>query len=159
MSDKRSGIFSSYPPSSCFTLLMFTVTPIIAILVAIAIPNMLHSIQRSRAKSTLKTIQQIARSIEALKTKEGYPILRSANEISRRDNDIQILDGWGNEIRIFSQADGYYIIGLGKDGQAEFSNPSNYPAGQTMNLNKDIAYHTGRFVQYPEGLDTSERDP
>ena len=129
---------------------MFIITPIIAIIVAIAIPNMLSSIQRGRQKSTMRIMQEIGRSIETMKSKDGYPVLRSIKELNQRNKNIHILDGWGHEIRIFSEPGNYYIISLGKDGKAEFSNPASYPKGPTMGFDRDIVYSNGNFIRKPE---------
>ena len=157
-----------------FTLIeLLIVVAIIGILAAIAIPNLLTAMQRSKQKRTMADMRTIATAWEARATDVNrynaagvtYP---APGNISW-DNLNQYLapsyvksfpknDGWSNSYAFgASQAWGasvaaqaYSIESLGKDG----TSGGLVAAGNTQstNFDCDIIYSNGSFIQYPEGV-------
>jgi len=153
-----------------FTLIeLLIVVAIIGILAAIAIPNLLTAMQRSKQKRTMADARTIATAWEARATDvnrynaAGYTL--PANVISV-DNMTSFLsptyvktfpqrDGWGTPWEFAADspwadataAQVYTIRSYGKNGV------SDTPVeGATTNFDCDIIYSNGTFVSYPEGV-------
>jgi len=158
-----------------FTLIeLLIVVAIIGILAAIAIPNLLTAMQRSKQKRSMADIRSIATAWEARATdNNNYNAAGlSASQISFANGTqtygtmvgllkptyIKSLpknDGWGDKYDYvdLSNHQVYGIRSLGKDNLA--SNSSTYTSGtQTKSFDCDIVYSMGSFVQWPEGMQT-----
>src|SRR5436853_1384311 len=154
-----------------FTLIeLLIVVAIIGILAAIAIPNLLTAMQRSKQKRTMADIRSIATAWEARATDTnkynaaGAITLPGSNVTSGLSailapTYIKVLpakDGWGNNWKFLadkpigngSAAQVYMIISPGKDNAFE-SSPAG---GASSNFNSDIVYSNGSFLQWPEGV-------
>jgi tetratricopeptide (TPR) repeat protein len=59
---------------------------------------------------------------------------------------MSVKDGWGNDYLVKSDAEGYELRSLGKDGR-----PDSGGAGATSTFKADIAFANGQFAQWPEG--------
>ena len=156
-----------------FTLIeLLVVIIIIGILAAIAIPNLLTAMQRSRQKRSMADMRTIATAWEARATD-----LNKYNSAAQAANyptgnvgisDLQtylcptyirtfpVTDGWGTPfIPGVSQAwssptlaaQNYSITSLGKDQVAGV-----YREGPTTNFDCDIIFSNGVFLEYPEGV-------
>jgi len=154
-----------------FTLIeLLIVVAIIGILAAIAIPNLLTAMQRSKQKRTMADMRSIATAWEARATDTNR--YNAAGGISLPSTTIgqtalsTILsptyikqlpskDGWGNAwvfaadkgLTDASAAQVYMVRSKGKDNAADGA-----PGGATSTFNADIIYSNGTFVQYPEGV-------
>lgn len=122
--------------------------PIAGILAAIAIPNMLTAMQRSRQKRTMADIRVIALEVERQAvSNNAYPATIDAK-----------VDGWGHPLRYECIAadenpcGGYAITSAGKDGRFEHDSAQEYPSGGVSDFDCDIVYANASFVQYPEGV-------
>jgi general secretion pathway protein G len=168
-----------------FTLIeLLIVVAIIGILAAIAIPNLLSAIQRSRQKRTMTDMRTIATAWEAKATDTNR--YNAAGTISALDlcsttidvsdaasllvptyiKIIPIEDGWQNPYRFRSDqavgaitsANEYLIWSAARngstDGNAGWDATSASPGGATTAFNDDILFSGGVFVQYPEGVQT-----
>jgi type II secretion system protein G len=154
-----------------FTLIeLLIVVAIIGILAAIAIPNLLTAMQRSKQKRTMADMRSIATAWEARATDVNkynaagctFPAFGNVNY----DNVNTYLaptyikqlpqnDGWGNGWEFGASqpwgnttnaAQAYSIGSKGKDGVA-----SATTGGPTTNFDCDIVYSNGTFCQYPDG--------
>ena len=142
------------------------VVAIIGILAAIAIPNLLTAMQRSKQKRTMADIRSVAVAAEAYATdKREYPKAASVGglEPALSPTYIQTLptkDGWGNDFRYecWNESDGtacqsYAIGSAGKDGLFEHESLRDYESGgATEKFDSDIVFTNGAFVQYPKGF-------
>src|SRR5437764_725519 len=154
-----------------FTLIeLLIVVAIIGILAAIAIPNLLTAMQRSKQKRTMADIRSIATAWEARATDTNkynaagftttatvsIPQASLAGILS--PTYIKLLpakDGWGNAwvfkadvgLSGTTAAQVYLIQSNGKNGTAETGQAS----GPTTAFDCDIVYSNGSFICYPEG--------
>lgn len=163
-----------------FTLIeLLIVVAIIGILAAIAIPNLLTAMQRSKQKRTMADMRSIATAWEARATDTnsynaaGWSKLTggapTASELMVQLSPTYIRqfpnkDGWGNSWLFTTDAafpiagtaaQRYQIISGGRDGGAgsDTGNPDNT---KTTDFDNDIVYENGNFVQWPEGAQASQ---
>jgi len=158
-----------------FTLIeLLIVVAIIGILAAIAIPNLLTAMQRSKQKRTMADMRTIATAWEARATDLNK--YNAAGAISLPSNDaglanlsaylsptyvksFPIKDGWGNPWGVYIDqtwggsvaAQVYAIVSGGKDGSIQKAAENG---GATTAFDCDIIYSNGTFLQYPEGVQT-----
>jgi general secretion pathway protein G len=175
MKSKRNG----------FTLIeLLIVVAIIGILAAIAIPNLLTAIQRSKQKRTMADMRTIAVAWEARATDlNRYNSMGAITAITRCSNSInqnalsgavtptyiKLLpehDGWGNVLRFYADeawntpaaAANYIVWSAARNGDSLGSGgwdaTASSPGGGTTNFNDDILFSNGIFIQYPEGVQT-----
>ncbi|HYR27399.1 MAG TPA: type II secretion system protein [Thermoanaerobaculia bacterium] len=122
--------------------------PLIGILAAIAIPNVLTAQQRSKQIRTLVEIRNAAQQAETHATAHGaYP----------KTLDDPARDGWNNPLRYEcletdGKCAGFGITSAGKDGRFENRSAAEYAQGATERFDCDIVYANGSFVQYPQGV-------
>jgi type II secretion system protein G len=157
-----------------FTLIeLLIVVAIIGILAAIAIPNLLTAMQRSKQKRTMADMRAIATAWEARATDvnnygaagtgssqlvwgsstvgySGMTGLLTPTYIKSLPKN----DGWNDPFQYMTanNKQEYAIRSLGKDNTAD---SGTYTAGsQTKAFNCDIVYSMGSFIQWPEGMQT-----
>ena len=135
------------------------VIAIIGILAAIAIPNLLTAMQRSRQKRTMADMRTIATALEAYgldHMQEEYPPGEYAASLAphltpKYMNVVPAVDGWSTGIRYSPLPNrGYVIASAGAD--MTFEEGSLDPGGkrETSSFDCDIVFSNGEFVQYPE---------
>jgi general secretion pathway protein G len=156
-----------------FTLLeLLIVVAIIGILAAIAIPNLLTAIQRSRQKRTMTDLRAIATAWEARATDQnnygaaGTSALTWDGTVKGFPTMVGLLtptyiktlpknDAWSHpfEYETINNNSEYAIRSLGKDGVPDAGN-SYTPGTQSTTFDSDIVFSMGSFVQWPQGVQT-----
>ena len=157
-----------------FTLIeLLVVVAIIGIIAAIAIPNMLLAVQRTKQRRTMLDIKNIANAWEARNTEvsrynaAGGAIYDDCGEKANVSDVISILsptyirsvprfDAWGNEFSTYldvaftasTPAQKYVIVSGGHDGKID----TEALEGPITNFDCDIIFGSGRFLSYPDGL-------
>lgn len=142
------------------TLIMFLVY-IPGILAAIAIPNLLTAMQRSKQKRTMVDVRTIATLLEqqAVEKGGGYPMAASIDDLARalEPANVPRVDGWGAPIvyEVGECTEGrcgrYYIASGGKNMKMEKA-PAEYAVDEevrTTNFDADIVFSNGTFVSAP----------
>ena len=155
-----------------FTLIeLLIVVAIIGILAAIAIPNLLTAMQRSKQKRTMADMRTIATAWEARATDvnrynaAGVSLPTVSVDAPTLGNYLSPTyvktfpqrDGWGNDWNFWldkgmataTAAQVYAIVSAGKDGTFQ---GSTVTGGATTAFDCDIVYSNGTFIQYPEGV-------
>jgi general secretion pathway protein G len=151
-----------------FTLIeLLIVVAIIGILAAIAIPNLLTAMQRTRQKRTMADMRSIATAWESRATDVNaynaagvsWPAASvSVNTITTMLSPtyvkkIPVYDGWNVEFRVSDNIkDSYSVKSYGAD-KTENSAVTSAASGITTNsFDCDIILSEGHFVMYPEGV-------
>lgn len=135
------------------------------VIAAIAIPNVLTAMQRSKQKRTASDIRTIAAAVEARASDTNeYPVA-SLDELAAMLSPKYIqtfprTDAWGNRF-VYQGIDcsgqrclSYVIASGGKDGRME-QEPLIWfrtAPSATTTFNDDIVFSNGEFLRYPEGF-------
>ena len=139
-----------------FTLIeLLIVVAIIGIIAAIAIPNLMNAVDKSKQKRSMSDLRTICTAVESYAVDTAnypyglttWPTLRAVvNPYFIKNPPDE--DGWSNGWEAVTSSDGgqYTMVSLGKDG---FS--SARPGGQTNDFDCDIVFYNGSFFQWPEG--------
>lgn len=128
---------------------LFLLIPFMGIVAAIAIPNFMTAMQRSKQKRTMADIRGVAMKVEEYGLKHNrFPAdLESAGITA--PNDAWMRPLWYTCVPQV-ECTGYAIVSMGADGALEHEDIAEYvDAGGTTNFNSDIVFIDGKFVQYP----------
>ena len=136
-----------------FTLLeLLIVVAIIGILAAIAIPNLMNAVDKSKQKRTMSDLRSISTAVEAYSIDNThYPIVNSVVAIKAVVDPIFIdiipqVDGWRHDLQVESSDTHYTIYSQGKDASGTDCSPA-----VTTTFNDQICMVNGRFLRYPDG--------
>lgn len=153
-----------------FTLVeILIVVAIIGVLAAIAIPNLITAMQRAKQKRTMADMRQIAMAWESRAVDQGTYGGAGAGlslcctvQVSTSQaltlleptfiNPLPRTDGWEKEFEFSLNGDStqYLIRSYGNHSVRD----TDVVGGGTRNLDCDILYSGGQFIQYPEGIQT-----
>lgn len=155
-----------------FTLIeLLIVVAIIGILAAIAIPNLLTAMQRSRQKRTMADMRSVATAWEARATDTNsyaaagagitWPVTdKSVTTLESMLSPtyikkLPVYDGWStpfevSDTTLTANARTYAIESLGADKSDETEAQGNVII--IHDFDNDIVYSEGSFVKYPEGV-------
>lgn len=133
----------------------------VGILAAIAIPNFLTAMQRSKQKRTMADMRTIATALDAYGTEhfgEEYPAGTTVAELRshlepKYLQTLPVRDGWEHELRYMPlPGRGYVIVSAGANMTFEAESPDEYASGVTTHFDCDIVFANGEFRLYPEGV-------
>ena len=146
-----------------FTLIeLLIVVAIIGILAAIAIPNLLTAMQRSKQKRSMADMRSIATAWEARATDTNTYTAAAALSLPNSDMTNGTLatmltptyiktlpdkDGWNTAYDLQVSKDDYSVRSYGRDTVADSND-----GGATTDFDCDIIFSNGIFLQYPEGV-------
>ena len=145
-----------------FTLIeLLIVVAIIGIIAAIAIPNLLNAINRGRQKRSMADIRTIGTAVEAYAVDMAfYPTFPEGAIIGGGTltgnleptyvKTVPREDGWRTPFYAMSESRFYTLASAARDKQ--IGSLTSYTANITSDMDCDIAYSNGSFVQYPEGV-------
>ena len=146
-----------------FTLIeLLIVVAIIGIIAAIAIPNLLNAINRGRQKRSMADIRTVGTAVEAYAvdmafypTWGGGPVIAGSTLVGNLEptyvKTIPREDGWRTPFYASSQSRFYTLGSAARDKVIDDVNLIAYTAGITSDMDCDIVYSNGSFVQYPRG--------
>ena len=146
-----------------FTLIeLLIVVAIIGIIAAIAIPNLLNAINRGRQKRSMSDIRTIGTAVEAYAVDMAFyptfpegPMVAGVSILGNLEptyvKTVPREDGWRTNFYASSQSRFYTLASAARDKILSGALTS-YSAGITSDMDCDIVYSNGSFVQYPEGV-------
>lgn len=138
-----------------FTIIeLLIVVAIIGIIAALAIPNLIAAIQRSRQSRTMADMRMISEGIEAYNTDHSFYPEFSDIAVAGLAADLEVyirkyneLDGWSEPILYDSDGKHYTVISFGWGSASTLP----YAPGPTSTFDADIVIEDGGFLQWPEG--------
>jgi len=139
------------------------------IIAAIAIPNYLTAIERSKQKRTMAGILTFGAALESYASDNNEypkdPAGLTEALVPKYVKTVPRVDGWGHELQYIclksptepqsEKCVGYVIGSAGKDGRFEHESLLDALAAQgknrTSNFDCDIVFSNGTFMEYPVG--------
>jgi general secretion pathway protein G len=135
---------------------LLIVAAIIGLIVAIAIPNLLNALNRSRQSRTVSDMRTLSNGLGIYNQDYAqYPTADSFSDFSAIAPDlvpfigegIPVLDAWRFPLQYKSDGQSYTLVSYGLDGTAD----TPWTSGLTSLFEADIVILDGAFFQIPEG--------
>ena len=134
---------------------LLIVAAIIGLIVAIAVPNLLNAIQRSRQTKTISNMRTISNGLGIYSQDYAkFPVLASLSDFSEISDDlipfigeVPVIDGWQRVLVYKSDGDSYTLASYAANGLAD----TPWNNGVTSFFTDDIVLMDGSFFQIPEG--------
>ena len=97
-------------------------------------------------------LRKLATLTESFRNEHGfYPLASNITELNdalgQSSGRWSREDGWARDFVFRYDKSSYTIISLGRDGALQ----PDPPGGKTGDMDADIIYSMGRFIQWPEG--------
>jgi len=150
------GGSSAVPAVLAVAIGLAVVVGIMGVLAAIAIPNMLTALNRSKQRRTMADIRTMAVALQnyASDHEDKYPVAARAADLRpllepKYLSSVPAMDGWGHELRYVTWTGGFAISSGGSDGVFDHMSPDQYTKQATAGFDCDLVYANGEFVQYP----------
>lgn len=145
----------SVSPMIGIVIALVLLVPFLGILAAIAIPNFLTAIERSKQKRTMADMRSLGSALEAYATEHrGYPQADNIDALRpqltpKYMRQIPSVDGWAHPFRYATLENGYALVSAGKNGTFD-EPPTGYTKGTTTQFDCDIVFSNGEFLLYPD---------
>ena len=138
-----------------FTLIeLLIVVAVIGIIAAVAIPNLISAVNRSRQSRTVADVRLISEGLELYQNDHSsYPVVDNGTAADLSDHlaiyirSFNTVDGWGVPIEYDADGLAYTVVSYGRDGSLDLP----WSFGPTSDFDADIVFATGTFIQWPEG--------
>lgn len=136
----------------------FVLLAVAGMLAAVAIPNLLTAMQRSRQKRTMAEIRTIATAVDSyISENNKVPEAATLDELKallvpKHTSRFSEKDGWENDLSYAPLPQGYAIASGGADGSLDRALDAYKMQQGTQHFDCDIVFAYGKFVQYPQGL-------
>jgi len=140
-----------------FTLIeVLIVAAIIGMIVAIAIPNLLNAIQRSRQSRTISDLRTISHGLAMYdRDHTEYPRAASLEPLTTIADGLvlyvgapPVIDGWRHTFQYRSDGRAYTVVSAAANGVLDLP----WTAGTTTHFADDIVMIDGNFFQMPYGV-------
>jgi len=139
-----------------FTLIeLLIVVAVIGIIAAIAIPQLLGALHRSRQSRTMAEIRTVAYGINMYQNDNSFlpqgsdePVSILKPHLVHYVGDFTTDDGWNHPMVYSSDGTEYTVVSYAKNGIADLP----YGNGPTSSFSDDIVFVDNVFVQWPEGV-------
>ena len=132
-----------------FTLIeLLIVVAIIGIIAAIAVPNLLTAIQRSKQKRTMADIRAVGTALGSYQVDyNGFPTAAANGNFSTGTlpdgyYNGSTKDGWGNQFGYQASADAYTMYSSGKETAKQ-----NLDTATTSGWEMDVIFANGQMIQ------------
>jgi len=135
---------------------LLIVTAIIGLIVAIAIPNLLNALERSRQTRTVSDLRTISNGLGIYAQDYAkFPEASSIGDFTVISNDlvpfigeVPTYDAWKYTFQYKSDGDSYTLASYGRNRLAD----QPWESGVTSYFDDDIVMMDGAFFQIPEGV-------
>lgn len=135
---------------------LLIVVAIIGLVAAIAVPNLLNSVQRGRQARTVGDVRTISNALAMYQADfMSYPFAPSwvsfgsiRSRLLIYKGNLNQLDGWNKAYMYLSDGDEYTLVSYGMNGVADLP----WTRGRTNSFEADIVVQDGALIQWPEGV-------
>jgi len=134
---------------------LLIVVAIIGLITAIAIPNLLNAIKRSRQTRSINDLRTISNGLSIYhQDVANFPRASSLDDLANISDvlipyigTVPVLDGWSKTFQYKSDGNTYTLCSLGDNFIADMP----WENGFTSHFDEDIVILNGFFLQIPEG--------